>query len=533
MPITLADQAGVVTDCHVLDGVSASDEPWVFNPDGNLSRLRVFFKASRCIAGIDAQLSVGPGGYDLVITDDDAPLRLGCLGPAVGVGLDLNVRVDISAATVHATLGQSPAQSPSPVPLACAIDIPVVVDETGLVRSCAATRSPSSSGSPFAVTNVDGDESRLVITWAEACSPIYRLTLRRSAQGFELEASWVDLRSVCDGMIIETNIELDLAAPIPADTVAIRYLARPIESSPSPTPSASPAADRTIDCSSAGTSPITFIDHGGAIASCAVQSGAAWTDDVTATSTIVGEERHLIVSWPHSLCGRTIPAELELWGPLGNSDLPNSSPHYVLQVSRLPGQFGPCSGWGDLQDQSVDLVLNADISADDIKAFLVNSAGPDEIRTIISASAAAGRFVLQMSSKPEGWAAGEPIQISTSLQYIEGWDKVTVVGQAVPQFGIEQLDGSLEIPPPPTILMCPADHPHVFQKNVEQKTDFRLLSGAGREQWSEYFRLYGYDDHFRLPAGTYRLYAFVDFFVGDNCQGDHVTVEGSVVIRVH
>ena len=80
--------------------------------------------------------------------------------------------------------------------------------------------------------------------------------------------------------------------------------------------------------------------------------------------------------------------------------------------------------------------------------------------------------------------------------------------------------------------MCPADHPVVFEKNVAQDTDFRLLQGAGTEQYSAYFQQYGYDGQLRLPAGTYRLYAFVDFFIGDNCQGEHVSITASLVIHV-
>ena len=183
-------------------------------------------------------------------------------------------------------------------------------------------------------------------------------------------------------------------------------------------------------------------------------------------------------------------------------------------------------------DQEVNLLLNADVYADDVKAFISALGLAGNSQSTVSADAASGRFVLLFGGSIANWSAGEPIHISASVQYIEGRDKVTVVGQVVPEFGLEQLDGSLEIPPPPTILICPADHPVVFEKNVAQDADYNLLYGAGMEQYSAYFNEYGYDGQFRLPAGTYRLYAFVDFFIGDNCQGENVTLQASTIITV-
>jgi hypothetical protein len=304
---------------------------------------------------------------------------------------------------------------------------------------------------------------------------------------------------------------------------------------PAPTPT-------ELACGFDGMSPITFIDHSGLIDSCNIvlstlpsdpaelqpePTESPTSDGVTVTRAIVGDERHLIVTWPSHLCSYN-PVDLEFWGPLEHP----LRPHYVLQVGRLPSTGGCSERGGHPFAHGIDLVLNGDVSADDVEAFVTDLDSAGSSQSTVSAQAASGRFVLLFGGRIGNWAAGEPIHISASVLYMEGRDKVTMVGQVVPAFGLEQLDGSLEIPPPPTILMCPADHPVVFERNVAQDTEYHLLQGAGSEQYSAYFNEYGYDDQFRLPAGTYRLYALLDFFVGDNCQGEQVTLQASTVITV-
>lgn len=282
---------------------------------------------------------------------------------------------------------------------------------------------------------------------------------------------------------------------------------------PMPTPAASPTGAQEIACGFDGSSPITLTDHSGLVDSCDVEEGAIWTTDITVTRAIISGPENLVVTWPHSLCGSIHPADLEFWGPLAVGP---AQPGYVLHVSRLPSNRGLCSGWGDIFNQGVSLLLHGDVSADDVDASVSNSDSDGNSRSLVNAYAASGRFVLQLTGRTEGWSTTEPIQLLTSVQYIEGRDKVTAIGLATPVFGLEQLDGPLEISPPPTTLQCPASHPVVFERDVAQDASFHL---------------FGYDE-VRLGPGTYRLYALLDFFVGDNCQGEHVRLTASVVIQV-
>jgi len=163
-------------------------------------------------------------------------------GPAPCWFWDVLARVD----------GPPDSPDPSPTPaqpdsrvVACDLVKPVVIDETGLVTHCPGSTTPQADGAPLTISNVDGNQSLLIVSWAYACGGIDELILRTAASGYELTASMLDSGYVldrgivvCDALPVETRVLLTLSAPIAADTVTVRYFAHPPEPNSSPTPSA-------------------------------------------------------------------------------------------------------------------------------------------------------------------------------------------------------------------------------------------------------------------------------------------------------
>jgi hypothetical protein len=288
---------------------------------------------------------------------------------------------------------------------------------------------------------------------------------------------------------------------------------------------------RTLACGSdADGAEINFIDHSGLIVSCTTREADPLGDGGSFTAVNSGDQEHLLLTWPMGDACAIGPADIEFWGPLTHAEeyMNQFLPNYVLRVARLD----TVSCTGTARTQSVELVLSSPVFANDVEGFVSDlSSNGNSNFTNVTASTDSGTFELMLGGGSWDWVAGEPIDVSAYLLYQGPNDKVTLSGLVIPTLGFEQLDGTLEVPPPPTILMCPAID-HVLRRGVAAKTDFRVFESAGNEQYSAYFDQYAYDEHFRLPAGTYRLYAGVQFSVGSSCQGESVQLRTSIVIHV-
>jgi hypothetical protein len=253
MPITVTDETGAIAGCRSVN-VSSGDQGdylRVLNPQGDLATLAVWMTLDRCTSGADAQFSIATSGYALVITEREAVS--GCAGPPVRGGFELDLRTDIAASTVIA-IRASPQPTPIPTTtpegsrqIPCDLVAPIVVDETGLVTDCNGSTTMPAEGAALTVTNATDDQTRLIVSWAEACGSKSSLTFRRSDGGYELEVSWVDRIYICDGLPVQFRVELKVSMPIAAETVTIRYQAL----SPEPTPSqpVQPSEVRTISAS--------------------------------------------------------------------------------------------------------------------------------------------------------------------------------------------------------------------------------------------------------------------------------------------
>lgn len=474
-----------------------------------------------------------PAGTWLVTAYSDFMLGSGCSGERLQMQASIIITVvDVPDAEPNptsaagATFDCPPTYNRSGVSGAHA----TVVDQTGLVTECTAPAESLvdwSEDHPMQIGNPEGDTTALQIVWGGTpCDAAREYVLRREGDSYVLRG-----RSLASGpcilpLVIHT-IQLTLSAPIDVSMVALRWNDSP---PPTPTPSPMEPGTQTYNCGSdADGSEIAFIDHSGLIAACTTR-----TSDQPAGSPIAansGDLEHMIVTWPikPGACamGR---AELEFWGPRKPSGdyLDDVVRDFVLRVAR----HSPTSCDGSARAQSVELLLNAPVSADDVEAFVSDLGGGGGNFTTVRAETGSGSFELSLGGGNWDWAAGEPIAITAGLLFEGAQESVTLSGMFKPRFGFEQLDGDLEVPPFPIILLCPPTD-HTLRSGVDDFTDFRVSQGAGNEQYGEYFNEFGYDDRFRLPSGTYRLYASVFFNVGSDCHGESsVQLQTSVVIRV-
>jgi hypothetical protein len=409
-----------------------------------------------------------------------------------------------------------------------------IVDRTGLVMGCTKPDRPMFNwdlSDGLRIGNPGGDLHSLQIEWeGDPCMADREYMLLESGDGYVLEGRDTFGGRYCIMPRVIHVIRLSLSEAVDASMVGFAWnVALP----PTPTPSPMAPGTQTLACGSdADGSAIEFIDHSGLVASCTTRQPAdslVLPPDGPAIVTNFADQEHLVVTWPKGSACSMGPADLEFWGPLTHAD-PNQDqylPNYVLRVDRR--DISSCSG--SAKAQSVELVLSGPVFASDVEGFVseISELGGGNF-TVLKTATSVGSFDLAFGGGNVDWVAGEPIDISALLTYEGPDDKVSLAGMVYPEFGFEQLDGTLEVRPDGIIHSCPHTLP-VLKRNVGQYSDFRVSEGIGNEQYTQYFDQYGYDDQFRLPAGTYRLYAIVSAQI-NGCGGEPLNLSASVVIHV-
>lgn len=124
--------------------------------------------------------------------------------------------------------------------LDCQLLVPKVIDETGLITDCRAFQHPGDT-IPFAISNPDGDVALLEISYSSvpACDGPDILTLAPGATGYDWVARYTRPIRLCDGVVFETHIFLQVAQSIHADRVVVRHEREIHASPPSPAPTSS------------------------------------------------------------------------------------------------------------------------------------------------------------------------------------------------------------------------------------------------------------------------------------------------------
>jgi len=102
-------------------------------------------------------------------------------------------------------------------------DVPRVLDETGLVEQCIAWHITSAASNEIAVTNPNGDESELEVSWdGSRCEDFTSLTFRRNAsgRGYDLKAETLARSNdFCESLPTRRGVHVYLRDAVAASTV--------------------------------------------------------------------------------------------------------------------------------------------------------------------------------------------------------------------------------------------------------------------------------------------------------------------------
>lgn len=137
-------------------------------------------------------------------------------------------------------------------------------------------------------------------------------------------------------------------------------------------------------------------------------------------------------------------------------------------------------------------------------------------------------FSLTIQADRSRYGADEPIEIATTLRYI-GDEPTTVTssGAGLVTFGIQQLDGPVDVGPG----RDEACVRYEYRPGGEEQVRFQKSGGYSNDDpMADFWRAFFADPELRLPAGEYRITASAHY--GARECGDETTVEASIVIVV-
>jgi hypothetical protein len=151
-----------------------------------------------------------------------------------------------------------------------------------------------------------------------------------------------------------------------------------------------------------------------------------------------------------------------------------------------------------------------------------------------AADTSVGRFELRLDAESGLYVAGQPIDVTASLTLL-GFndDLVAGSGSRLEQLRYYQVDGDLEMTGHVVTAMCsswllgrgdPVEITGHSSRGVPLIDDDDP-NGDFYRQWMD-------GDELWLPAGTWRIVAGSDFWLGRSCDGEHVSLEAEVWITV-
>ena len=294
-----------------------------------------------------------------------------------------------------------------------------------------------------------------------------------------------------------------------------------------PTPSEDPEpTGRSIsefDC--AGSPPdfangaVRIEDHSGLVIGC--EASSIDFDDLIEPSSAT-DPPSVTLTWPVPCSTDSWRTLLQFWPP-PNGDSSEKPSHLLIADRKSPLGDGGC--FTAMSGRQVRIDLAAPLDWTEIEQVFL-----EDGRGTASQHTDAGDFELELTAGASEYAAGEPVDISASVTYRGPAESVTVtgVGDLVNGFGIRQIDGPISIGPG-------WDEPCVqdeLENGVPQVEPYRKSGGwSPDDPLAELYQAFFDDPEFRLPAGTYIITAYSEFYAGD-CGGELVDLAASVVIRV-
>jgi hypothetical protein len=426
-----------------------------------------------------------------------------------------------------------PSISPTTHQLGCGLATPSVLDETGLVEECTATRYEGDTVD-FSVLNPDGNLQTLEISWSgvPTCDGVDRLTLKAHGSEFELEVANLASfpQALCDGVPYETHIVFHLAQPIAATDIDVTFKTNASEPSPSPAPTPSPpAVNSTHACISADTTAPSLLltDHAGLIESCSTAI-VDWPGE----PIVVSDASRGVVRVVYSDgCAGASEARFDLWAR-DNLAWP-SQPRYVLNVD-LQAPQAPLGCRDAIVGVAVDITfMNAELAplslASQIEPFMsADGRGVDSTQ----GAGETVTFQLEIQVPQSSYVEGQSIDITAAL--LSDRD-VKVNGFVGPFIGVEQLDGDIGFDPGPFTLPCrPSIDLSGGQARVKTSPWWPTqVAPSNEDPKSEFVNSYVRDGQLFVPQGTYRFFAWSDLSLGEGCDGEQLDLLSvSVVVRV-
>ena len=277
----LVDHTGLVVGCSEVEARSASTGNVDASNPTDFDSVRYRWLDQTCSGPAAADFEAVDGGYRLAVAQPSPTCS-----PGVPVAIAVDYQIPMPAQLVTADYAQ-----PAPV-LACA-DTPyvTVVDEVGLVRSCASSESTASPGTDLVIANPDGDTTALQLSWVGSrCT--YEVHFEpKNPYSIEI----FNMSKTCPLRDVVLTVTLQLTTPIDADQITGWSIGGPPPTTvpastptPTPTPTTTPPpptspSDTSGDYRMTITSPRTVYSSGEAI-------------DVQAALSYSGEQQSVALS---------------------------------------------------------------------------------------------------------------------------------------------------------------------------------------------------------------------------------------------
>jgi hypothetical protein len=141
-------------------------------------------------------------------------------------------------------------------------------------------------------------------------------------------------------------------------------------------------------------------------------------------------------------------------------------------------------------------------------------------------------FSLEVGTARDHYALGEAIPIATTAMYLGPRDHIdaTSAYPSLVWFGLEQLDGGLDMPSGASDAMCNALPLTARQPRSVAFTKSGSFSNS--DPAAPFWRAYFTDKELHLPAGTWRITATLEAMLTPDCTGPLHTVRAGVTFVV-
>ena len=206
---TIMDLTGVVTGCRQLESGSPSEGSVDLTNQNGFDSVRFDWIDTTCDGPVEAEFQGAAGGYNLAVKQ---PANACSDGRPVAVVVDYRIPMPVALVTAGYV-------SPPPVFDCIATDHVSVVDEVGVVTSCAASQSTVSPGTELVAVNPDGDTNALQISWTGA-SCIYDVHLQQvDVNPTRYAINVYNTSDSCPLLDLVHTVTLQLTTPISANDI--------------------------------------------------------------------------------------------------------------------------------------------------------------------------------------------------------------------------------------------------------------------------------------------------------------------------